>query len=717
MRLFITFIFFFTSTLLFAYTIPDEIKNFKATEAEKKAGAVIIKKERIISIDENLKTTETTHYIIAILNDKAARDYSQITLTFNSFYKKQKLNYAHTIDTTYNIIPLQDDAIAFRQSQNSSQYDNSKSLVFSLPAITPGSFIEFSTTSTSKQTIIKNYFCDLNYYSVLHYNKNNQLRVDSTRYSSIIVNANKNINLYFQNSSNAKLTQNADEFNNIYTWEIKQIDSIPTQQNVLEPINQLYPSLTISTEKQYDYINKIFYENYNKASTPNQNIKKLVLEITQNKTSNIEKIKALYTYMQKNVKYIYAHIGKTGYFPHNASEILDNKYGDCKDQTTLFISFLKSLNIQAYPAFVNTMHYKLEDDSIANLKFFNHVLVYIPEYNLWIDNTGNNFLFPGRGWQLNSKKSLIVTEKGPLLKQLPSQSNQLLKARTKISQHNNIANIEIYVDFNTYISDNLKIFIANAQDAHKRIETMFQNFFYNSELSSFKILNAEDPHKNIEVQCHLKITSLPKKFLFTSSMRNFINEFTSLSTLQSPDSRVFGYLLPYRLSIESVSTFTYPDIYYKAQFNLLPTSFNSKYFTYSFNIQDNQKSLITKEQFTILTTQIPFEVYSDFYSLSNKYLKNIAWNFTFLKDKLRATQYKVKNSPQKTIKEKITLIESYLDNAEYMLAKEYIEELLRENPNIAKIHYLYGLTLGYLDEFDKSDLAFQKAKQLNSKEQ
>ena len=60
------------------------------------------------------------------------------------------------------------------------------------------------------------------------------------------------------------------------------------------------------------------------------------------------KLSRITDYIQKNVRYFIVAKGIGGWQAHYAEEIFRNKYGDCKDKTTLLIAMLQSVGIRAY---------------------------------------------------------------------------------------------------------------------------------------------------------------------------------------------------------------------------------------------------------------------------------------------------------------------------------------------------------------------------------
>jgi hypothetical protein len=59
------------------------------------------------------------------------------------------------------------------------------------------------------------------------------------------------------------------------------------------------------------------------------------------------KLKKITEYIQKNIQYFTVSRGISGWQAHYAGDIFKNRYGDCKDKTTLLISMLSAVGIQA----------------------------------------------------------------------------------------------------------------------------------------------------------------------------------------------------------------------------------------------------------------------------------------------------------------------------------------------------------------------------------
>jgi hypothetical protein len=71
-------------------------------------------------------------------------------------------------------------------------------------------------------------------------------------------------------------------------------------------------------------------------------------ELTAGAPDLYTKLSRITSYIQKNIRYFIVMKGIGGWQAHYAADIYRNKYGDCKDKTTLLISMLEAVGIRAY---------------------------------------------------------------------------------------------------------------------------------------------------------------------------------------------------------------------------------------------------------------------------------------------------------------------------------------------------------------------------------
>jgi cellulose synthase operon protein C len=75
-------------------------------------------------------------------------------------------------------------------------------------------------------------------------------------------------------------------------------------------------------------------------------------EILEGKTTDEEKLRAIYDFVVTDVRYVAWEFGVHGYKPYRASAIFDRRFGDCKDKALLINALLSEIGLKGYPVLI-----------------------------------------------------------------------------------------------------------------------------------------------------------------------------------------------------------------------------------------------------------------------------------------------------------------------------------------------------------------------------
>ena len=133
----------------------------------------------------------------------------------------------------------------------------------------------------------------------------------------------------------------------IYTWESKNIPAFSSESGGLSVLHtEPHVALIIKSyqtdkgkEKVLGTVEDLYayYWNFikNVNNEKDTELEELVNRITQNITTEKEKVKAIYYWVKDNIKYIAYENGYGGYIPRDAKLVRDRKFGDCKDMSSI----------------------------------------------------------------------------------------------------------------------------------------------------------------------------------------------------------------------------------------------------------------------------------------------------------------------------------------------------------------------------------------------
>ncbi len=136
-------------------------------------------------------------------------------------------------------------------------------------------------------------------------------------------------------------------------------------------------------------------------------------ELIKGKSSDAEKMHAIYDFVASRFRYIGVDFGAGRYTPHFADEVLTNRYGDCKDKHTLFAALLEAAGIHAFPALISS-GYRL-DPGMPSGSLFDHVITAIPKGDsfVFLDTTPEVAPFGMLLRQLRDREALVIPSDAP----------------------------------------------------------------------------------------------------------------------------------------------------------------------------------------------------------------------------------------------------------------------------------------------------------------
>jgi transglutaminase-like putative cysteine protease len=121
-------------------------------------------------------------------------------------------------------------------------------------------------------------------------------------------------------------------------------------------------------------------------------IRELAESITRDLEGRRAQAEAIDRWVKRNIRYVAIEIGVGGYVPHAAADVLRNRYGDCKDKATLMSALLAVKGIASELALIDSGNtYSLPER--PRLGAFNHVILYVPEFNTYTDPTAASAAF------------------------------------------------------------------------------------------------------------------------------------------------------------------------------------------------------------------------------------------------------------------------------------------------------------------------------------
>ncbi len=170
-----------------------------------------------------------------------------------------------------------------------------------------------------------------------------------------------------------------------WSWSYRNKQLAMTETSSVSPYDY-GPLIVATTFKDYGAVAAAYNARANEKAKVTDRIRKLADEVTMNAHTPREQAKALYEWVATTIEYAEHGVGVGFVVPHEADLVLANRMGDCKDHAALLQALLAAKGIASTPVMMNAGDaYTLPE--VPNLALFNHVINYIPAFNLYVDST------------------------------------------------------------------------------------------------------------------------------------------------------------------------------------------------------------------------------------------------------------------------------------------------------------------------------------------
>jgi len=195
-----------------------------------------------------------------------------------------------------------------------------------------------------------------------------------------------------------------------HTWTAKDLDASPFEDNAVNfryfgtHLQVWIKSYKSGGETKYMYRNPADLYSYYRGFVDDVNkeaendLKVIADSITKGIESEDEKVKAIFYWVQDNIKYVAFEAGMGGFVPREAKLVCDRKYGDCKDMTSILYSMLTSQGINAHYTWIGSRDIPYDYTEVPTVAVDNHMICsyFNGEEHIFLDATGKwiNFGLP-----------------------------------------------------------------------------------------------------------------------------------------------------------------------------------------------------------------------------------------------------------------------------------------------------------------------------------
>tara|TARA_B100000508_G_C11465200_1_gene281405 strand:- start:2361 stop:4415 length:2055 start_codon:yes stop_codon:yes gene_type:complete len=315
-----------------------------------------------VGLEENY-----VHMVIQLLNESGVQDMSSINVSIDPKYQKLTFHEINIYRDGEKVDKLGTHLIqSFQRETNLDRYiyDGSITAFVNLEDVRTGDILEYSYTRKGRNPIYGNL---IDYYFDFEFETPVQ-----DIYAKLVVPKSEKVFMKENKEAYKNVEKTIIGNNKVYKWSYSNVKPVFREGNVPDWF-ELYGGVQITNSSSWSDIAKWGVGLFKIDDRDREKVQRLVKSM---KSGNEEEdALALIHFVQNEIRYFGLEEGLSGYKPHAPSQVIEQRYGDCKDKSLLLASALKEIGLEAYPMLVHSSNGLAIGDYLPSPSCFNHCVV------------------------------------------------------------------------------------------------------------------------------------------------------------------------------------------------------------------------------------------------------------------------------------------------------------------------------------------------------
>ncbi|HEY6727685.1 MAG TPA: DUF3857 and transglutaminase domain-containing protein, partial [Polyangiaceae bacterium] len=263
-----------------------------------------------------------------------------------------------------------------------AMYTSARNFIIQLPRLEPGDVVElkYRIDDVTPRNEYADYFGEVAY-----------LQSDEpTQNAEYVLITPKGRKFYIDEQlQGLKRTEKVTDGQRIYRFVAKNVPAIDPEVS-MPPWPEVLGFVHVSTYKDFKELGRWYWGLAKDQFDLDDETRKLVREITKDSQTELDKVRAVFSWVVKNTRYVALEFGIYGHKPRRCVQTVARGWGDCKDKATVIVSMLRELGIDSTIVIVRTQMRGDFASSIPSLAPYDHAIAYVPKYDLYLDGTAED---------------------------------------------------------------------------------------------------------------------------------------------------------------------------------------------------------------------------------------------------------------------------------------------------------------------------------------
>ncbi len=347
--------------------------------------------------------SEQTEARIRVIGESGVQALGQLKFGYSALSDKLDIAYVRVRKPDGTVVQAQESAVQDLTFPDAPVYTDYHEKHVSVPSLRPGDVLEYRVIRNIVTPLTPGQFWTS--YSF----RESGIVLDE----QLEINVPKDRQITLKSKPGFTPTKTDEGDRTIYRWKhARTKEDDEGKKKTKEPKADEVPTVQLTTYRNWQEVGTWYANLERERRIPDAAVKAEADSLVKGKSDSMAKVKALYDYVSRNIRYVSLSFGLGRIQPHAAGEVLSNGYGDCKDKNTLLAALLDAEGFKSTSVLIGSQR-KLDPD-VPSPSQFDHVITRVPVdgKEIWLDSTPGVGPFRMLAANLRGKQALAISPDG-----------------------------------------------------------------------------------------------------------------------------------------------------------------------------------------------------------------------------------------------------------------------------------------------------------------
>ena len=290
----------------------------------------------VLRFEPDGRGSRTYRQVVQILNQDGAEAWGEQSFSYSSGSERLTVNWIRVLKPNGDVIsaqPAHEQESLAPVAFDAPVYSDEKVRRVTLSGVAPGTLVDWSYTVERVKPLVPG-----DYYS--------GWRVTTgllTRRSRLIVDVPSSVTPRIQERNvHFKRLDVESHGRRVYTWATKDVQKIQGEPFAASP-NTLSVHIDVAAPISWADLAKWYAGLSTGRYALNPALETQLAEHVKDAHTLEDSLRAVHRWVSQDFRYVSLSLGIGGYLPRMPAQVLETRYGDCKDKATLFIALARRL--------------------------------------------------------------------------------------------------------------------------------------------------------------------------------------------------------------------------------------------------------------------------------------------------------------------------------------------------------------------------------------